>query len=121
MYDQKMNEAFVERVAIEKHLQSALDNNEFSVYYQPQLDIRTNKITGFEALLRWNSPVLGSVSPLKFIKVAEDTHFIIPLGKLVLQDSCEFLKQLKEKDIIDIKNKSIIIKNLEGLKKEEDT
>lgn len=102
VYDQKMNEAFVERVAIEKHLQSALDNNEFSVYYQPQLDIRTNKITGFEALLRWNSPVLGSVSPLKFIKVAEDTHFIIPLGKLVLQDSCEFLKQLKEKGYKDL-------------------
>lgn len=102
VYDRTMNEAFTERVTIEKHLQNAFDNNEFQVYYQPQLDIRTNKISGFEALLRWNSPVLGTVSPLKFIKVAEDTHFIIPLGKLVLQKSCEFLKQLREKGYTDL-------------------
>lgn len=102
VYDQTMNEAFTERVAIEKHLQNAFDNNEFQVYYQPQLDIRTNKISGFEALLRWNSPVLGSVSPLKFIKVAEDTHFIIPLGKLVLQNACDFLKRLKENGYSDL-------------------
>lgn len=102
VYDQAMNEAFIERVAIEKHLQNALDNHEFYVHYQPQLDIRTGKITGFEALLRWNSPVLGSVSPLKFIKVAEDTHFIVPLGKMVLQNACEFLKQLNKKGYSDL-------------------
>ena len=102
VYDQAMNEAFIERVAIEKHLQNALDNHEFNVHYQPQLDIRTGKITGFEALLRWNSPVLGSVSPLKFIKVAEDTHFIVPLGKMVLQNACEFLKQLNKKGYSDL-------------------
>lgn len=97
LYDQAMNEAFTERVAIEKNLQNALNNNEFEIYYQPQLDIKTDRITGFEALLRWNSPVLGSVSPLKFIKIAEDTHFIIPLGTWVLQNACKFLKKLKEK------------------------
>lgn len=102
VYDQAMNEAFIERVSIEKHLQDALDNNEFLVYYQPQLDIRANRITGFEALLRWNSPVLGSVSPLKFIKVAEDTHFIVPLGKMVLQNACEFLRQLNKKGYTDL-------------------
>ncbi len=96
VYDQQMNEAFTERIMIEKHLQGALDENEFVLYYQPQLDIATNKITGFEALLRWNSPVLGMVSPLKFIKVAEDTHFIIPLGTWVLQTACEFLKRLED-------------------------
>jgi diguanylate cyclase (GGDEF)-like protein len=97
VYDQIMNEAFTERVAIEKNLLNALDNNEFEVYYQPQLDIKTDKITGFEALLRWNSPILGSVPPLKFIKIAEDTHFIIPLGTWVLESACKFLKRLKEK------------------------
>jgi diguanylate cyclase (GGDEF)-like protein len=95
VYDQQMNEVFTERIMIEKHLQGALDEKEFELYYQPQLDIATNKITGFEALLRWNSPVLGRVSPLKFIKVAEDTHFIIPLGTWVLQTACEFLKRLE--------------------------
>ncbi len=94
VYDQQMNEAFTERIMIEKHLQAALDEKEFELYYQPQLDIATNKIIGFEALLRWNSPVLGSVPPMKFIKVAEDTHFIIPLGTWVLQRACEFMKRL---------------------------
>jgi diguanylate cyclase (GGDEF)-like protein len=96
VYDQQMNEVFTERIMIEKHLQDAMDEMEFELYYQPQLDIATNKITGFEALLRWNSPVLGRVSPLKFIKVAEDTHFIIPLGTWVLKTACEFLKRLED-------------------------
>ncbi len=96
VYDQGMNEVFTERIMIEKHLQNALDEKEFELHYQPQLDIGLNKITGFEALLRWNSPVLGAVSPLKFIKVAEDTHFIIPLGTWVLHRACEFLKKLED-------------------------
>lgn len=95
VYNRQMNEIFTERIMIEKHLQGALDQQEFELYYQPQLDIATNKITGFEALLRWNSPVLGMVSPLQFIKVAEDTHFIIPLGTWVLQTACAFLKRLE--------------------------
>ncbi len=97
IYDQAMNEAFTERVSIEKHLQKALEHNEFEVYYQPQLDIKNNCITGFEALLRWNSPELGRVSPLKFIEVAEDTHFILPLGTWVLREACSFLARLEEK------------------------
>ena len=96
VYDKGMNEVFTERIMIEKHLQNAFDENEFELYYQPQLDISTNTITGFEALLRWNSPILGSVSPMKFIKVAEDTHFIIPLGTWVLHRACEFLKKLEQ-------------------------
>ena len=102
VYDHGMNEVFTERIMIEKHLQSALDEKEFELYYQPQLDISTNKVTGFEALLRWNSPVLGFVSPLKFIKVAEDTHFIIPLGTWVLHRACEFLKRLEEDGYQDL-------------------
>jgi diguanylate cyclase (GGDEF)-like protein len=97
VYDQAMNEAFTERVSIEKYLQKALEHQEFEVYYQPQLDIKNNCITGFEALLRWNSPELGKVSPMKFIDVAEDTHFIIPLGTWVLHEACGFLSRLEEK------------------------
>jgi len=96
VYDHLMNEVLTERVNIEKHLHKAMENNEFEVYYQPQLDLETNHITGIEALLRWKNPVLGNVSPLKFIKVAEDTHFIIPLGTWVLQKACAFLKRLNE-------------------------
>jgi diguanylate cyclase (GGDEF)-like protein len=102
IYNPLMNEAFTERVNIEKQLHNALDNNEFEVYYQPQLDLKTHKITGFEALLRWKNSELGNVSPLKFIKVAEDTHFIIPLGTWVLNKACEFLKSLNKKGFEDL-------------------
>ena len=94
VYDKTMKQNYAERVNIEKHLHGALDNNELEVYYQPQYDIKTNKITGLEALLRWNSPVLGSVSPLRFIRIAEDIHAIIPIGTWVLQQACSFLKKL---------------------------
>lgn len=97
IYDNFMNEAFTERMNIEKQLHNALGNNEFKIYYQPQLDIRTNKIAGFEALLRWENPELGYISPLKFIKVAEDTHLIIPLGTWVIRNACSFLQKLHNK------------------------
>ncbi len=96
VYNKEMNEAFVERVSIEKYLKKALDNHEFELHYQPQLDLKSNRITGLEALLRWNSPDLGRVSVLKLINVAEDTHFIIPLGDWVLRNACIFLRKLEE-------------------------
>ncbi|MDQ0192459.1 putative bifunctional diguanylate cyclase/phosphodiesterase [Paenibacillus wynnii] len=94
IFDQPLNDDFSERMNIEKQLYAAMEQQEFELYYQPQVDLAQNKITGLEALLRWNSPVLGYVSPLKFIKVAEDSHIIIPLGAWVLQKACDFLKSL---------------------------
>ncbi|KGE20175.1 hypothetical protein PWYN_13170 [Paenibacillus wynnii] len=94
IFDQPLNDDFSERMNIEKQLYAAMEQQEFELYYQPQVDLAQNKITGLEALLRWNSPVLGYVSPLKFIKVAEDSHIIIPLGAWVLQKACDFLKKL---------------------------
>lgn len=102
VYNQKMNEVFTERVNIEKYLHTALEKNEFAIHYQPQLDLISNKVTGFEALLRWKSPELGFVSPEKFIKVAEDTHLIIPLGTWVLRNACGFLKELHKKGYTDL-------------------
>lgn len=102
MYDMEMNEAFTERVNIEKHLRKALEKNEFKIFYQPQLDLKLHRITGLEALLRWDSKELGSVSPLKFIRVAEDTHLIVPLGTWVLRNSCAFLKKLHQKGYTDM-------------------
>lgn len=94
VYNSLMSEEFMERVNIEKYLHKAQENGEFELYYQPQLDLKTNKVTGFEALLRWHSPELGDISPLKFIKIAEDTRLIIPLGKWVLGEACAFIKRL---------------------------
>jgi diguanylate cyclase (GGDEF)-like protein len=93
-YNQLMMASVNERMVIEKNLHTALDNNEFELYYQPQIDMKNGKISGFEALIRWNSAELGSVSPTKFIDIAEDTHLIIPIGEWVLRNACFFIKNL---------------------------
>ncbi|UQZ34472.1 hypothetical protein C2I18_13660 [Paenibacillus sp. PK3_47] len=96
VYDKSMHTPFNERMTIEKHLRSAMINDEFELHYQPQVDIRTGRISGFEALIRWNSPVLGFVSPLSFIKVAEDSRLIIYIGEWVLREACSFIKNVQE-------------------------
>lgn len=101
-YTTHMNEAVAERVLIEKHLRTALDNNEFKLHYQPQIDIATRRISGLEALIRWESPELGSISPLKFINIAEDTHLIIPIGEWVLRNACMYLKELHQQGYDDL-------------------
>lgn len=93
-YNEPMNEAVSERMLIERNLHGALAKNEFELYYQPQLDIASNQICGFEALIRWRNEELGFVSPQKFIGVAEDTHLIIPIGEWVLRNACLFLRKL---------------------------
>jgi len=77
VYDKSMHTAFNERMNIETYLRGAMNNNEFELYYQPQLNIQSGLISGFEALIRWNSPELGFASPLSFIKIAEDSRLII--------------------------------------------
>jgi diguanylate cyclase (GGDEF)-like protein len=97
IYNDALNEAFIERILIERYLPKALENNELELYFQPQLDLKSNRVSGFEALLRWNSPVIGQVSPKNIIDVAEETHFIIPLGKWIIYKACEFLSLTKKK------------------------
>jgi len=84
------------RVNIEMHLKKALENNEFILHYQPQVDVETKQIIGFEALVRWLSPELGLVPPLKFIHVAEEIGFIVPLGEWILRTSCEFCNTINK-------------------------
>ena len=83
-----MNVRAVERQSIEESLQRALEQQEFSVHYQPKVDLRTGKITGAEALIRWTHPTRGPVSPAQFIPVAEDSGLIRPIGKWVLREAC---------------------------------
>jgi diguanylate cyclase (GGDEF)-like protein len=76
------------RRVLELDLQGALARNEFELYYQPQVDLTSNKVSGFEALLRWNHPARGLVSPLDFIPVAEETGMIGAIGEWVLRTAC---------------------------------
>lgn len=96
LFNTDMKESVNERMSIEKHLRDALKNQELQLYYQPLIDIGCRKICGFEALLRWFSPTLGFISPLKFIGVAEETRLIIPIGEWVLYEACRFLKSMQQ-------------------------
>jgi diguanylate cyclase (GGDEF)-like protein len=87
-FEERMNAEAVERLALERELRQALLRNEFSLHYQPQFDLRTGRITGAEALLRWTHPIRGLVAPSAFIAVAEDTGLIEEIGRRVLLDAC---------------------------------
>jgi diguanylate cyclase (GGDEF)-like protein/PAS domain S-box-containing protein len=84
-----MNVRAVERQSIEENLRRALERQEFSLHYQPKINLRTGEITGAEALLRWTHPVRGPVSPAQFIPVAEDCGLILPIGQWVLREACK--------------------------------
>jgi diguanylate cyclase (GGDEF)-like protein/PAS domain S-box-containing protein len=77
-----------ERALLENHLRRALGRGELDVYFQPQVDMHTQRITGAEVLLRWHSAELGAVPPAQFIPVAEDTGLIVPLGEWVMREAC---------------------------------
>lgn len=107
-----------------KDIRSGIYNGEFLLYYQPQYDIKTNKIVGVEALVRWNHPTKGIISPSDFIPVAESSGLIVPLGYYILREACKQYKQwglpdlelsvnlsayqFKQKDLVN-KIKDIII------------
>jgi diguanylate cyclase (GGDEF)-like protein/PAS domain S-box-containing protein len=84
----EMNSRAVERQSIEESLRRALQRDELSLHYQPKINFKTGAITGAEALLRWNHPTRGMVSPATFIPVAEDCGLIVPIGKWVLRQAC---------------------------------
>ncbi len=87
-YSAAMNSHSFERLALESSLRLALDKDEFILQYQPKLIISTNRITGVEALLRWQHPVLGIVQPIKFMAIAEETGLILSIGRWVLRTAC---------------------------------
>ncbi|MDO9365319.1 MAG: EAL domain-containing protein [Methylotenera sp.] len=101
MYLPEMEAINLRRFELESALHQALNNNELFLHYQPQVDIQSNKTIGFEALLRWNNPKLGMISPLDFIPLAEDTGLIIPIGEFVLYEACRQAQQWREHYAID--------------------
>ncbi len=103
-YEKEIKENYINNLKLETELRSALEKNELSLAYQPQVQVETGEIIASEALLRWNNQNLGQVSPRQFIPVAERTDLIIPIGNWVLEEA---IKQNKK--WYDITNKKIVV------------
>jgi len=96
-YSEDMNDHLSKRIAIESKLQGALDRNEFVLHYEPKVEINTGRITGMEALIRWQHPGLGLVPPLDFIGEAEKSGLIVPIGAWVLRTACANSQKLQDR------------------------
>ena len=86
--NQELRENESWRLRLERHLRSALENNELSVVYQPIVDLQSAEIVGYEALIRWSNPQVGHVSPRDFIPLAEEVGLILPINRWVLREAC---------------------------------
>ena len=94
-----MNEHALERQSLESGLRHALDRREFELYFQPKMDLETETITGAEALIRWRQPEQGIVLPEKFIPIAEQCGYIVPIGRWVLREACRQTKSWLDADL----------------------
>jgi diguanylate cyclase (GGDEF)-like protein len=93
LFDLEMHSRAVIRMRLENDLRRALERNEFCVYYQPIMSVQTERLSGFEALVRWQHPERGLVSPQQFIPIAEETGLIVPLGSWILEEACRQMQE----------------------------
>jgi diguanylate cyclase (GGDEF)-like protein/PAS domain S-box-containing protein len=102
-FTEDMNIATTTRMNLESDLRTAITHNEFLLYYQPQLDLRSGTIVGVEALIRWQHPTRGLVSPADFIPIAEECGMITAIGDWVLEEACRQLRDWQERGITHLR------------------
>lgn len=101
-YTSEMNTRVFERMTLETSLRKAIDSDQFVMYFQPQIDVNSGRIIALEALIRWQHPDMGLVSPARFIPVAEETGLIIGIGRWVFQQVCRFIITMKKEHHIEL-------------------
>lgn len=102
VYAPSMSNGSNEKLELANDMRRGLSNREFELHYQPKIDAITGRLCGFEALLRWRHPTHGLVSPMQFIALAEQSGFIVALGRWVLQEVCLQMQQWREKGTVDV-------------------
>ncbi|WP_457745756.1 putative bifunctional diguanylate cyclase/phosphodiesterase [Sulfurimonas sp.] len=102
-FTDSLNELLQEKIHMESLMEDALEHGNFKLFYQPKVDIKTSKIIGCEALIRLVDPMEGIISPYRFIKLAEDNNFIIPLGNWIIQEATKQLKLWKGTELENVK------------------
>jgi len=110
-FAREMGTYFPKRLALENELRAAIEKKQFVLYYQPKVDMRSARIMGMEALVRWRHPQKGLVPPSEFIPFAEETGLIIPLGNWVLQEACRQTREWHERGIRDL----VVAVNISGV------
>ncbi|GGK09621.1 putative bifunctional diguanylate cyclase/phosphodiesterase [Pseudomonas matsuisoli] len=95
VFTEALNAEASYKLFLENNLRRALDQNELEVFYQPKLCLRSGRLLGLEALLRWNHPERGMIRPDQFISVAEETGLIVPIGKWVIREACRMSRQMQ--------------------------
>lgn len=101
-YAPEMHSKINDRLALESNMRHALERQEFLLLYQPQINLKTKKVFGMEALIRWHHPTMGMISPAKFIPLAEETGLIVSIGEWVTRTACEQLKAFENAGLRDL-------------------
>jgi diguanylate cyclase len=94
-YNQVIRNIIIKRTILESEILQGIEKNEFKLHYQPQINVNTGKVICVEALIRWNHPVYGMISPGEFIPIAEESGLIIPLGEWILKTACSQIQSLQ--------------------------
>lgn len=110
VYEPEMNRRVINHMQLDNALRDAVKNNELYMVYQPLIDLKKNKVVGFESLMRWHSATLGQVSPVDFIPMAEENGLILEMGEWALEESCMQLKRWQKQGL---KNLSVAV-NISG-------